>query len=170
MRHQLWGKTPPLSVCDGSSQSSGSQSSIDLGRLNLLLINATHSVSNALMARSRTRARGNGHCRRVSKAPASRRSVCETIEEEVPGLSHSHSPSPMKLSLTEKRHVHNSPDNQAFFREPQVEVVQWDDDDETVPTLRKCHALQSEATVTLAESKREWEDTPFFVFIVQFTV
>ncbi|TDL15217.1 hypothetical protein BD410DRAFT_845383 [Rickenella mellea] len=159
--------TPPLSVSDGSSQSSGSQSSIDLGRLNVLLTNATHPVSNAAMARSRARARGNGHRRRVSQAPASRTSVYETIEEEVPGLSHSHSPSPVKLSTTEKHSVHNSPANQAFFHEPQVEIVQWDDDDETVPTLRKYYALQSEATVTLAESKRQWEDTPFSIFAVQ---
>ncbi len=50
--------TPPLSNSDGSSNSGGSQSSIDLSQLNIALSNATHPMLNIARNRARARARG----------------------------------------------------------------------------------------------------------------
>jgi serine/arginine repetitive matrix protein 2 len=69
---------PPLSS-DASSISGGSQSSIDMGYLNVILSNVTHLLTRPAR---RARARGHGRRRRVSEAHASRSSVYETIQEE----------------------------------------------------------------------------------------
>ena len=61
--------TPPLSVEEGSSQSEGSQSSIDLSSISIVLSNSTYPQPNSARDRVRARARGDGHRRRISQAP-----------------------------------------------------------------------------------------------------
>ncbi|KAI0357590.1 hypothetical protein OH77DRAFT_1519472 [Trametes cingulata] len=75
-------ETPPLSASDGSLISGGSQSSIALGHLNTILTNITQPSSGVARARTRARARGMGHRRRIDQARMSRSSVYETIQEE----------------------------------------------------------------------------------------
>jgi serine/arginine repetitive matrix protein 2 len=74
------GDTPPLSLSDGFFD--GSQSSINLSQLNVMLLNATHPMMTAAHTRAHARACGHGHHRCISQACASRSSVYETIEEE----------------------------------------------------------------------------------------
>lgn len=163
--------TPPLSISDTSSQSSGSQSSIDLARLNVLLQNAANPAAGTGRARVRARARGHGHRRRISQARASRASVYETIEEELSGISNA--PSPVKAASPA---VTRKGEDQSLSRaalsfdgpEPDVEIVHWDD--EFGPTLRKFYALKDEAQEIVVESKRTWQDTPFSLFAIQCTI
>ena len=61
--------TPPLSIEEGSSQSEGSQSSIDLSSISIVLSNSTYPQPNSARDRVRARARGDGHRRRISQAP-----------------------------------------------------------------------------------------------------
>ena len=160
--------TPPLSISDTSSQSSGSQSSIDISRLSYLLQQAANPSAGASRARVRARARGHGHRRRISQARASRASVYETIEEELSGMSNA--PSPVKAaspavvkkggesSLSRVLSSFDGP-------EPEVQIVEYDD--RYGPTLRKYFALKDEAHETVVESKRLWQDTPFSLFATQ---
>ena len=54
--------TPPLSISDGySSFSEGSQSSIDLAQLNVMLANAMHPLANTAFDRMRPCVCGHGH-------------------------------------------------------------------------------------------------------------
>ncbi|KAJ7585382.1 hypothetical protein C8J56DRAFT_1165823 [Mycena floridula] len=106
------GDTPPLSASDGSSMSD-----IDLEVIDMVLANSTHPIANsstfsianftdpianpAIANRIRLRARGNGHCRRISQAQQSRSSVYETIEEEMPSPGpESVQQSPMSLQAS----------------------------------------------------------------------
>jgi serine/arginine repetitive matrix protein 2 len=74
--------TPPLSAADSSV--SGSESSIDVAHLNVLLANVAHPTTSLATARARVRGRGHAHTHwRMSQARMSRASVYETIEEEV---------------------------------------------------------------------------------------
>ena len=171
--------TPPLSISDNTSQSSGSQSSIDMTQLSALLTNVTHPMTYPSRpgSRARARGRGHGHRRRVSQVPASRASAYETIEEEVVNvnanssddvLSSPESRSDLKRSQNGKSGLdmdmgmYVSPHGP----EPQVEIVSWDDHENGL-VMRRYYAFRNEAHETLEESKRVWEDTPFSVFAVQ---
>ena len=152
-------ETPPLSCSEGS-QSEGSQSSIDLSHLNVILSNATHPVTTTARARARVRARGAGHRRRISQAHSS---VYETIEEE----EKSNSPSPHRSIVTKKSNIQVQCD-EIFIVDPEAASVSsmWDDD-RGIVALRKYYALRDEAENTVTESKLVWRDTPFSVFAVQ---
>ncbi|KAL6299475.1 hypothetical protein BKA93DRAFT_870647 [Sparassis latifolia] len=159
-------ETPPLSLSDGSSQSSGSQSSIDLSHLSTLLSTATHPSSGVARVRARARARGTGHRRRISQARASRSSVYETILEEA---SVAGSPSPAKsLALSSIMSMSPGPvgDSIIVVDGDNDSISKWDDE-RGIVTLRKYYALRDEAHDTVTESKRTWSDTPFSVFAVQ---
>lgn len=160
------GDTPPLSASDGSSISEGSQSSIDLSQLNMMLSNATHPMSTVSRARARARARGHGHRRRYSQAHASRSSVYETIEEE---MSNASSPArtigSKKSSPTQCQPIFVVDSDTASINSVTEETI-WDDE-RGIVALRKYYALKDEAHVTVVESKRQWLDTPFSVFALQ---
>jgi serine/arginine repetitive matrix protein 2 len=160
------GDTPPLSSSDGSSISEGSQSSIDLSHVNVILSNATHPMSNTARARARARARGHGHRRRISQAQASRASVYETIEEEMSNASSpTRSVSTKKSSPTVCQPVFVVEHEMASVNSASVNSV-WDDE-RGIVALRRYYALRDEAQDTVTESKRMWEDTPFSVFALQ---
>jgi len=82
--------TPPLSASDGSSNSGGSQSSIDLSQLNIALANATHPMSNIARNRAHACAHGTGHCRRYSKAHMSRSQSMKPLKKKIPILQVPH--------------------------------------------------------------------------------
>lgn len=142
--------------------SSGSQSSIDIGRLSALLANSTVPSSTTAQARARARARGQGHRRRISQAQASRsrNSVYETIEEEGSGVSNA--ASPVKTSSENAC----SPVSRVSVYEPDVHIVEWDHE-EVGPALRKYFALRNEAYETVHASRQLWADTPFSIFALQ---
>ncbi|CCM05311.1 uncharacterized protein FIBRA_07525 [Fibroporia radiculosa] len=161
------GETPPLSSSDGSSLSSGSQSSIDIGHLNTLLLNTTFPSSGVARARARARARGTGHRRRISQARASRSSVYETIQEE---SSVSGSPSPVKVLMPEASKLAASPPtcDSVIIVDGDSESIMGDwDNEHGITTLRRYYTLRDEAHETVTESQRIWADTPFSVFAVQ---
>ncbi|KAH9896427.1 hypothetical protein C8Q73DRAFT_788785 [Cubamyces lactineus] len=160
--------TPPLSASDGSSVSGGSQSSIDLGHLNTILTNVTQPTSGVARARTRARARGMGHRRRIEQARMSRSSVYETIQEEASVLSSSPSPKhPTPQSVT-KQGATPLVNNSVYIVEGDSESIYSDWDEERgIMTLRHYYALRDEAHETVAESRRVWVDTPFSVFAVQ---
>jgi hypothetical protein len=165
--------TPPLSAADNSSVSGGSESSIDVGHLTMLLSNVSHPA-NAWVA-SRPRARGHGHRRRISQARMSRSSVYETIEEEHSVILSAPfrqletivaSPMPSGAGSADASQVIND----------SVVVVDSDADSprgsvdwnpEHGISLRKYYTLKNEADVTVEESKRDWTDTAFSMFAVQ---
>ena len=151
--------TPPLSNSDGS-MSEGSQSSIDLGQLNIALANATHPLPNA--PRSRVRARGSGHRRAYSKAHVSRSSVYETIEEEAVSPVKSIS---SKDDATSRQPIFVVDADTASIHSKLEESVY--NDEQGIVALRKFYALRDEAENTVSESKRIWLDTPFSLFAVQ---
>ncbi|KZT25561.1 hypothetical protein NEOLEDRAFT_1178340 [Neolentinus lepideus HHB14362 ss-1] len=158
-------ETPPLSS-DSSSQSGGSQSSIDIAHLDVLLSNVTYPVTNRPGGRMRARSRGAGHRRRISEARASRHSiysVYETIHEELSGASSPSSPAgPPSVNAT----VGSFPSESVLVVDQDIDTMEWDG--EGGPTvLRKYYALRAEAHETVKESKRVWIDTPFSVFAVQ---
>ncbi|KAH9846904.1 hypothetical protein C2E23DRAFT_872120 [Lenzites betulinus] len=162
-------ETPPLSCSDGSSISGGSQSSIDLGHLNTILTNVSQPSSVIARARTRARARGMGHRRRIDEARMSRSSVYETIQEEASVISSSPSekhPTPQSVA---KHSVVNPLNNSSvYIVEGDSDSVygEWDEE-HGIMTLRHYYALRDEAQETVAESKRVWVDTPFSVFAVQ---
>ncbi|KAJ8520630.1 hypothetical protein ONZ45_g2582 [Pleurotus djamor] len=164
------GDTPPLSASDGSSISGGSQSSIDMSQLNIMLSNATHPVSSLSYARARARVRGHGHRRRISEARASRSSVYETIEEE---MSVTSSPArPGKGDSTEDKETPLASQRSIYIVDPEVSFEgsprdsMWDDE-QGLLALRQYYALRDEAHVTVSESQRVWLDTPFSLFALQ---
>ncbi|KAJ7772927.1 hypothetical protein DFH07DRAFT_913167 [Mycena maculata] len=159
--------TPPLSSAEGSSMSEGSQSSIDMSQVNVILSNATHPMSSTARDRVRARARGHGHRRRVSLAQtrASRSSVYETIQEELA--------SPAPSSTASKKSSSPTACQGVFIVEPGTGSVDltpggpsWDDE-RGILALRKYYALRHEAEDTVIESKRTWSDTPFSVYALQ---
>ena len=158
------GDTPPLSLSDGSSNSGGSQSSIDLSQINFALSNAMHPMPTAGRNRARARARGTGHRWRYSKSHISRSSIYETIEEEMSNASSS----PAQSLLSKK----SSPtmcqpilvvDSDTVSIHSKPEESTWDDE-HGITTLRKYYALQDEAETVVVESKHTWLDTPFSLF------
>ena len=139
--------------------SEGSQSSSDLGQLNIALANATHPLPNA--SRTRVRARGSGHRRGYSKAYVSRSSVYEAIEEEAsPAKSLS-----SKDDATSRQPVFVVDADTASIHSKLEESVY--NDEQGIIVLRKFYALRDEAENTVSESKRVWLDTPFSIFAVQ---
>ncbi|KAJ7234518.1 hypothetical protein B0H12DRAFT_1204744 [Mycena haematopus] len=140
--------TPPLSPAEGSSMSEGSQSSIDMSQVNIMLANTTHPMSNL---NARTRARGRGHHRRrYSAAPtrASRSSVYETIQEE--RASPATVGSKLSSSPTACQGV--------FIVDPDAGSVDmsadspgWDDE-RGIVALRRYYALRHEAEDTVTET------------------
>ncbi|KAG6330873.1 hypothetical protein ID866_8216 [Astraeus odoratus] len=171
-------ETPPLSISDGySSFSEGSQSSIDLAQLNVMLANMTHPSTNAAFDRIRPRARGHGHRRRISQARASRTSIYETIEEELTtSLSPFNSPdrsapgSATKTVQLPESVTKTMAPSRVFVVDPETSSVEslsmWDDE-KGIVALRKYYALRDEAQDAVTESKRVWVDTPFSIFAVQ---
>jgi serine/arginine repetitive matrix protein 2 len=156
------GDTPPLSSSDGhSSMSDGSQSSIDLSQLNVLLSNTTRPTTTR--SRARARARGHGHRRRISQARASRASVYETIEEEN---------SPTRTLMSKKSSL--APSQPVVIVDPETASIDsltpgaslWDDE-QGIVALRRYYALKDEAQDTVTKSRRQWLDTPFSVFALQ---
>jgi serine/arginine repetitive matrix protein 2 len=162
--------TPPLSAEEGS-QSEGSQSSIDLSSVSVILSNAAHPMPTT--AQDRTRARGHGHRRRITEARTSRisrTSMYETIEEELTSISDlatsPHSVLPNKTSdhdLTGGRPPviivdPETPDQDSPFT--------WDDEN-GITELRKYYTLREEAEYTVTDSKRIWLDTPFSIYSLQ---
>lgn len=170
--------TPPLSLSDGySSLSEGSQSSIDLSQLNVMLANATHPLASSAFDRVRLRGRGHGHRRQISQARASRTSIYETIEEEgTMSLSPFNSPDrttsdsatkTVKLPGSASKTIGPA---QVFVVDPEtssVDSVSLWDDDKGITALRKYYALRDEAQDAVNESQRVWSDTPFSIFAVQ---
>ncbi|KAJ7115597.1 hypothetical protein C8R43DRAFT_1038570 [Mycena crocata] len=159
--------TPPLSSAEGSSMSEGSQSSIDMSQINVMLSNATHPMSTTARDRVRARARGHGHRRRVSAAQsrASRSSVYETIQEEMTSPAPSSTASRKSSSPTACQGV--------FVVDPDSGSMDlsaggpgWDDE-RGILALRRYYALRHEAEDTVTESKRTWSDTPFSVYALQ---
>ncbi|TFK47392.1 hypothetical protein OE88DRAFT_1728500 [Heliocybe sulcata] len=144
--------TPSLSS-DGSSQSGGSPSSIDVSHLDALLSDATEPTPDV-----RARARCAGH-RRLSQARVSRHSmysVYETIEEEFSsGSDPSSSGAPNSF-----------PSDSVLVVDQDVETAELDAEGGTV-ILRRYYTLQEEAEETVEESKRVWIDTPFSLFALQ---
>ena len=164
------GDTLPLSSSDGSSNSGGSQSSIDLSQINFALSNATHPMHTAGRNRARARARGTGHQRRYSKSHISRSSIYETIEEEMSNASSS----PAQSLLSKK----SSPtmcqpilvvDSDTVSIHSKLEESTWDDE-HRITTLRKYYALRDEAETVIVESKRTWLDTPFSLLLYKVRV
>jgi serine/arginine repetitive matrix protein 2 len=166
--------TPPLTSYDSSSQSDGSQSSIDLSSLNIILSNATHPMASGARARARARVRGHGHRRRQSGGRISRSQVYETIEEEM--SSGVNSPVPSAPSIASKKSQSSIQCETVFIVDPDMASVDvnsdshsaWDDETGII-ALRRYYALRDEAQDALVESKRVWEDTPFSLFAVQCT-
>ncbi|EJD08498.1 uncharacterized protein FOMMEDRAFT_151360 [Fomitiporia mediterranea MF3/22] len=144
--------TPPLSTSRSSTQFTGSQHSIDLDRLNVLLSNSTNVISDA--DRARLRRRGSGHRRRISEARASRTSsVYETIEE-APEIFGSISKDSLDLSMTQNSSMTD------------VSNVRWENED-VGPALRMIRDLQDEARLVVDASRSQWADTAYSIDAVQ---
>ncbi|KIM75320.1 hypothetical protein PILCRDRAFT_92174 [Piloderma croceum F 1598] len=164
--------TPPLLAEEYSSQSEGSQSSIDLSQVSMVLSKATQSVSTTARVGPRARPRGHGHRQRISEAKASRASMYETIEEEMSNVSSpptsphaEHHDAPNNTSI-----VHNSTHRSSVFVvDPDTEDLDspmWDDQN-GITQLRRYYTLREEAEDTVMHSKRVWLDTPFSVYALQ---
>lgn len=153
--------TPSLSSSEGSQ--SGSQSSIDIARLKVLLQTVS---AGATSSNSRARTRGHGHPRRMSQI--SRASMIGTIHEENPGLSNSPSPShnSNRNSFQSVSSAPPFPREPEASVEPRVDVVEWDDE-RTVLGLRKYYALRNEAHDTISHSRIVWPDTAFSLHALQ---
>ncbi|KAJ7132975.1 hypothetical protein C8R46DRAFT_1048292 [Mycena filopes] len=158
-------ETPPLSSAEESSMSDGSQFSIDMSQVNVILSNATHPMASTARDRVRARARGQGHRRRVSvaQARASRSSVYETIEEEFT--------SPAPSSARSKNSSSPTAHQGIFIVNADAGSVDltpgrgWDDEHGIV--LRRYYALRHEAEDTVTESRRLWSDTSFSRAVLQ---
>ena len=156
--------TPPLSVCEGTSISGSSLSSLDLYDVDTMLGHSVHSTSTQQHVSSRTRARGQGHRRRYSHIRSSRTgSVYETIQEELASTRSSPAQSIIQEKSTRAvgatASVHSDLDDS-------ISMSLWDDE-KSVTALRRYYALQDEAQSTVMESQRVWLDTPFSIFAVQ---
>ncbi|KAJ7042702.1 hypothetical protein C8F04DRAFT_1176309 [Mycena alexandri] len=157
-------ETPPLSSAE-DSMSDGSQFSIDMSQVNVILSNSTHPMSSTARDRVRARARGQGHRRRVSvaQARASRSSVYETIQEEFA--------SPAPSSIGSKKSSSPTALQGVFIVNADAGSVDltpgrgWDDEHGIV--LRRYYALRHEAEDTVTESRRMWSDTSFSRAVLQ---
>ena len=155
--------TPPLST-DGSSISSGSQSSINLAHLDSLLAHSSHlPMSNTGAARMRMWlcACGQGHRRRYS-AWLSQRSVYETIEEET-NVSPTHTMSSKSATPTSQLVIVITSDLADLTAS---DGSFWDSEQDII-AIDRCYALRNEADHTVVESIWIWMDMPFSLFAVQ---
>lgn len=116
--------------------------------------------------RDRTRARGQGHRRRISQARMSRSSVYETIEEEML----SPNDTPLSQSTASKK---SSPTaiQPVFIVDPSDSasmhsIESWDEE-RGIHAMRRYYELRNEAEYTVTESRRVWVDTPFSVYALQ---
>jgi len=109
--------------------------------------------------RARSRARGQGHRRRITEARASRSSVYETIEEE-------NSPNvPSKRSSpTVQQPIFVVDSDTISFSEDTIPI--WDDE-RGIVALRRYYELREEAEDTVKESRQVWIDTPMSVDALQ---
>lgn len=161
------GDTPPLSACEHSSQSSESQSSIDIAQLNAILTGMTLPLTGIARERMRARARGAGHRRRASQiaqARMSRSSVYETIEEE---MSVNNTPGPSKTVSPDKTALSPVRDDVMIVDADDTRSVRSWNEDKDMVELKKYYALKNEAHDTVEESRRTWMDTPFSIYAVQ---
>ncbi|KAF7982388.1 hypothetical protein HWV62_28475 [Athelia sp. TMB] len=165
--------TPPLSIAGETSQSEGgSQSSIDLSRVSIILANSSYPTAGSARDRARARARGDGHRRRISQAQASRtQSIYETIEEELMSNASSEPASPLSLAFVQDNVLENLHGNSSVFVvDPETaslnEPVAWDDDS-GIMAMRKYYTLKEEAQDMVTDSKRVWADTPFSLYALQ---
>ncbi|KAI0653383.1 hypothetical protein C8Q70DRAFT_1059376 [Cubamyces menziesii] len=148
--------------------SGGSQSSIDLGHLNTVLSKVTQPTRGDAGARTRARARGIAHRRRIEQARMSRSSVYETIQEEASVLYSSPSPKHPTPHSVAKQAASPLVNNSVYIVDGDSESIYSDWDEERgIMTLRHYYALRDEAHETVAESRCIWVDTPFSVFAVQ---
>jgi len=148
--------TPPTS----SYSPNGSQSSIDATRLSAFF--ETYRPNS--VASSRIRARGHGHRRRSTQSQSSRVSMVETIDEEVPELGGSvYSAGSSVSSMVSS--VPSSAFDFAQAHEPQVDIVDWEEDAGN-EVMRRYHALRKDAINIVQQSKQEWADTDFSRFAV----
>jgi serine/arginine repetitive matrix protein 2 len=153
-------ETPPLSS-DGSSISGDSQSSIDVGHLNVLLSNVTHPFTRPTR---RARARGQGHRRRISEVEATRSSVYETIQEEIPVFT---SPPPAPEPVPQVAKAEPPPPSVYIVEDTEAaDNMDWDEETSVI-AMRRYWALKDEAQDTVKESRRVWMDTPFSIFALQ---
>ncbi len=98
----------------------------------------------------------------------SRSSVYETIEEEASVLASSPSPQRSMPQSLAKQAANSVVNNSVYVVESDADSIYSECNDEHgITSLRRYYALQSEAQVTVDESKRLWMDTPFSVFAVQ---
>ena len=165
--------TPPLSIAGETSQSEGgSQSSIDLSRISIILANSSYPTAGSARDRARARARGDGHRRRISQAQASRtQSIYETIEEELLSNASSEPASPLSLAFAQDNVLEISHGNSSVFVvDPETaslnEPSAWDEDS-SMMAMRKYYTLREEAQEMVTDSKRVWVDTPFSLYALQ---
>ncbi|KAG9000392.1 hypothetical protein FRB90_011833, partial [Tulasnella sp. 427] len=143
--------TPPLSY---ASSADGSQSSIDVEKLKMLLEGSAPPSFNP----DRLRPQGKGHRRRSHMSEMSRISMIESIAEEV--TSESGSPrAPTFDSIAEPSIVFW--DNQSR-RSSWRSSIDWESDFGAM--LREYYSLQTEARQTVQESQHMWLDTDFSRF------
>lgn len=139
---------------------SSSQSSIDMGNLNVVLSNVTHPFTRPTR---RVKDKGHSHLarHRVSEVPVSRSSVYETIQEESPIA-------PRSVAVPDNCDQIKLPDYSAVYVVEDNEEVnmEWDDDRGIIAMRRYC-ALKDEAQDTVEESRRVWMDTPLSLFALQ---
>lgn len=143
--------TPPLS---SASSAGGSQGSIDIEKLKILLEGAAPLP----MSAGRLRPTGKGHRRRSQMSAMSRTSVIESIAEEVTtdsGSPRAPAPRPPPVAVWD----------------PTADRSSWRDsfdwDSEFGNTLRQYYAFQNEAREAVEESKNVWMDTEFSRFALQ---
>ncbi|KAG8935421.1 hypothetical protein FRC01_000028 [Tulasnella sp. 417] len=143
--------TPPLSY---ASSVDGSQSSIDVEKLKMLLESSAPPSFNP----DRLRPQGKGHRRRSHMSEMSRISVIESIAEEV--TSESGSPrAPTFESIPEPSIViWDTQSRRSSWRES----IDWES--EFGVMLRRFYSLQTEARETVQESQNMWLDTDFSRF------
>ncbi|KAJ6451363.1 hypothetical protein C8R47DRAFT_1229888 [Mycena vitilis] len=148
-------ETPPLSPAEGSSMSDGSMSSTDIvmSQVNVMLSNATHPMSSTARDRVRARARGQGHRRRGSAAQT----------RVPPSTRPSRRSSPALLPLSAPKRA---------LAPPRIKAGSMDlstgwDDERGIIALRRYYALRHEADDAVTESRRQFLDTPFFLYALQ---
>lgn len=159
-------------VTDDSSQSGGSQSSIDIAELNEILANATYPGSDVMISRARARARGQGHQRRISEARRSRTSIYDIISEasEEEQLEESTPPSPDKSWSDQTVKTASATRSPIIVVEHGNNEGSWEgswNDDSGALILHKYYALQNEVEHEIVQSRVVWPDTPFSVFALQ---
>ncbi|KAG8936693.1 hypothetical protein FRC02_000151 [Tulasnella sp. 418] len=146
--------TPPLSCC---SSAGGSQSSIDVDQLRILLENVS-SPSTSATGYSRIRPRGHGHRRKISQT--SRASTIEPIEEEYSF----HNPDGKFESEFASRRPSRLPDVDVYDPSDDTGIGAWEEGKIADPM--RYFALKNEAKSVVEKSKQAWMDTEFSKFAI----